>query len=190
MTVGSSDPSGTRPLLSASDPALIQSAGEWRDWTLPNRNLSFVAEGRIRSISWAELAGKIPMALWAATLGVAYVNAPGFDPHAPQGPGEIPGYGWAVGEADLREYQKFRILSSSNFQSFVSTIQFWESPAPSKGSIDTALVPHEWVVRVRAGRVYSSYVVSHGGPYRMFWEVAPTEDALGWIAKSVLAGLQ
>lgn len=192
MSVPSGGASGSLKLV-PSDPRLVTQAGELSDWTIPEASLRYVVEGTAGPASWTESRSKASAAFTRLGLGVAYVADPLFAPATPGTPDASLGYGYLIGESDLKPYSGFRLLSSENYESFIATVQYWANPRLAKGTVDRAEVPHAWSVRVRAGRMLTSHV--SGGrfgmqAYRMHWKPAPTDDGYGWVASTLKSMLQ
>jgi hypothetical protein len=99
------------------------------------------------------------------------------------------GYGWFVGEADLRELEG-GFWHSTTFESFVTTVQLWAAPENPKNAPDGPDVPRTWAVRVRAGQVSTSNTRAKARTFRTFLKSLPTNNAYAWIAPTVLAKIQ
>jgi hypothetical protein len=179
--------------LTPSDPRLVAEAGELRDWSIPQSSLRYVQDGSTGPTSWTAITTKVLAALESVGLGRAYVADPKFEPPDPKADNPDLGYGYLVGEADLKRFRGFRLISSRNYVSFIATFQLWAAPPLAKGFAERPDAPHAWKVRVRAGRMLTSYVT--GGrfgntDYRMHWKPAPTEEGFGWVAPALLAQLK
>jgi hypothetical protein len=189
--VSSSLPTGgpERSKPPPSDPSLEGEIAEWSDRLLPDRPLRFLAEGKIQARAWAALAEQAVACFDECDLELAEVRTPPYTRKDRKLLGAQPGYGWIVGEAELRPAE-FGLLETKGYRSFIAAIQAWTDPAIGKREPDTEQTPHAWNVRVRAGRVHSVEVLSrYHGAVRQFRGTTDTDEAYGWIAKEILTRL-
>lgn len=172
-----------------SDPTRKETAAEWGDRLLPERPLRFVANGRIAGCSWARLTERTLAAFKECGLDLAETRPPPYTRKDLSYIGARPGYGWIVGEADLRAITT-GVAGMTAFESFVAAVQAWTRPALERGDLDSVLTPHDWAARVRAGRVHSVEVISrYSGPIRQYRGTADTEERYGWIPSAILSRL-
>jgi hypothetical protein len=171
-----------------SDPAVRAGVLRLDDWTIPTRNLAYLAEGRIGPTTWTGLVRTLTESFAGLDLDVVEDCSSRYDSSVPQGPGSIAGYRWQVGEGDQRCEVKSTTWTPAEWESFVVTVQLWVAPPLPKGTEDSPVSPHEWAVRVRAGEIRTKEIRGgRGGPNRQFRSVLTTDGGYAWIPASVLS---
>lgn len=175
-----------RPIPPASDPDIEGTAFEWDDRLLPGRPLRFIARGTLRACSWATLAECAVGAFSKCNLEMVETRHPPYSKADRWLLGAHPGVGFIVAEADLQR-SRVGILKLSGYRSFVAALSAWTDPALGKHDSDDEQTRHDWIIEVRAGRVYSEDHEGRGaGAVRQFAAVADTEDEFGWIATTIV----
>ena len=170
-----------------SDPALEGATAEWSDRLVPDRPLSFAAEGKVSTRTWVDLVEVTIAAFKDCGLELAEIRAPPYSRKELSYLGATRGYGYILGESDLRT-ETFGFLQTKGYRSFIGAVQAWVDPPLTKSEVDTEQALHRWIVRVRAGYVHSVEVQVRyeSGPTRQFRGTMDTDRAYTWIAPGIL----
>jgi hypothetical protein len=135
------------------------------------------------------LAERTVAAFAACNLDLAEIRHPPFSRSDLGFLGAQRGVGYIVAEADLQR-ARVGFLQLAGYKSFIAALSAWVNPALGKHDVDSELVPHDWILEVRAGRVFSEDHEGRGvGQARQFSAIADSEDAFAWIAGATLTSI-